>query len=96
MRDFGGMLSFELVEDIDAMAFQKKLKLIKSSMSLAGVESTMVLPSETSHALLTEEQRNAVGISNQLIRFSVGIETYRDLKNDIQQAISKTKMASFA
>lgn len=96
MRDFGGMLSFELVKDIDAMTFMKQLKLIKPSMSLAGVESTMLLPSETSHALLTQEQRDAVGISDQLIRFSVGIETYRDLKNDIKQAIAKTKVTSFA
>ncbi|WP_298895307.1 PLP-dependent aspartate aminotransferase family protein [uncultured Psychroserpens sp.] len=96
MHDFGAMLSFELVEGIDAMAFQKQLHLIKSSMSLAGVESTMLLPAETSHALLTQEQRDAVGISNQLIRFSVGIENFKDLKNDIKQAIAKTKIASFA
>lgn len=96
MHDFGAMLSFELVEGIDAMAFQKQLHLIKSSMSLAGVESTMLLPSETSHALLTPEQRESVGISDQLIRFSVGIETFKDLKQDIEQAISKTKVASFA
>ena len=96
MHDFGAMLSFELNEGIDAMAFQKQLELIKSSMSLAGVESTMLLPSETSHALLTQEQRDAVGISNQLIRFSVGIETLKDLKQDIEQAITKTKVASFA
>ena len=96
MHDFGAMLSFELVEGIDAMAFQKQLQLIKSSMSLAGVESTMLLPSKTSHALLTQEQRDAVGISDQLIRFSVGIETCRDLKSDIEQAIAKTKVAAFA
>jgi len=96
MHDFGAMLSFELVEGIDAMVFQNQLKLIKSSMSLAGVESTMLLPSETSHALLTQEERDAVGISNQLIRFSVGIETYKDLKNDIAQAINTTKTSSFA
>jgi cystathionine beta-lyase len=82
------MLSFELESGSDAMAFMKQLKLIKPSMSLAGVESTMLLPSETSHALLTQEQRDAVGISNQLIRFSVGIETFRDLKSDIAQAIT--------
>ncbi|MFT4612320.1 MAG: cystathionine beta-lyase [Glaciecola sp.] len=96
MKGFGGMLSFELVEGIDAMAFMKQLNLIKPSMSLAGVESTMLLPSETSHALLTQEQRDAVGISNQLIRFSVGIETFRDLKNDIIHAIINTKTTSFA
>jgi len=96
MKGYGGMLSFELVEDIDAMAFMKQLNLIKPSMSLAGVESTMLLPSETSHALLTQEERDAVGISNQLIRFSVGIETFRDLKSDIENAIINTKTASFA
>nr|WP_321234060.1 aminotransferase class I/II-fold pyridoxal phosphate-dependent enzyme [uncultured Psychroserpens sp.] len=96
MRDFGAMLSFELVDGIDAMAFQKQLNLIKSSMSLAGVESTMLLPSETSHALLTQEQRDAVGISDSLIRFSVGIENFKDLKQDIEQAITETKVASFA
>jgi len=96
MHDYGGMLSFELIEGIDAMAFQKELKLIKSSMSLAGVESTMLLPAETSHALLTQEERDAVGISNRLIRFSVGIEDFKDLKKDIKQALAKTKVASFA
>ena len=96
MRDFGAMMSFELVDGIDAMAFQKELHLIKSSMSLAGVESTVLLPSETSHALLTQEQRDAVGISDNLIRFSVGIENYKDLKNDIEQAIAKTKVTAFA
>ena len=90
MKGFGGMLSFELEAGIDALVFLKQLKLIKPSMSLAGVESTMLFPSETSHALLTQEQRDAVGISNQLIRFSVGIETFRDLKSDIAQAISAT------
>lgn len=96
MRDFGAMLSFELVDGIDAMAFMKQLQLIKASMSLAGVESTMLLPSQTSHALLTQDQRDAVGISDQLIRFSVGIETFIDLKTDINQAIINTKTTSFA
>lgn len=96
MHDFGAMMSFELKEGIDAMTFQKQLKLIKSSMSLAGVESTMLLPSETSHALLSQDERDAVGISNQLIRFSVGIETFKDLKQDITQAIATTKTSSFA
>jgi cystathionine beta-lyase len=92
MHGFGGMLSFELANGIDAMAFMKQLHLIKPSMSLAGVESTMLLPSQTSHALLTQEERDAVGISNQLIRFSLGIETFKDLKADINQAIIKLKL----
>lgn len=91
MSGFGAMLSFELSDDIDGHVFQKNLKLIKSSMSLAGIESTMLSPHLTSHALLTQEERDKVGISDQLIRFSVGIEETRDLKKDIDQAIEKIK-----
>jgi len=87
MVGFGGMLSFELDNKYDAVLFQKKLKLVKPSMSLAGVESTIILPSKTSHALLTAEQRNAVGISDNLLRFSVGIEDAKDIINDIEQAL---------
>lgn len=87
MKDFGGMLSFELKDNLDAESFQKALQLIKPSMSLAGVESTMLSPAQTSHALLTSEQRNALGISDGLIRFSVGIENTKDLKADIKQAL---------
>ncbi|NRD19907.1 aminotransferase class I/II-fold pyridoxal phosphate-dependent enzyme [Winogradskyella eckloniae] len=91
MRGFGAMLSFELVADLDAQQFQKSLQLIKSSMSLAGVESTVVSPHLTSHALLTQKERDAVGISDQLVRFSVGIEDVKDLKRDINQAIKNSK-----
>lgn len=89
MKGFGAMLSFELKDGLDAYQFQKALQLIKSSMSLAGVESTVISPHVTSHALLTPKEREAVGISDQLIRFSVGIEDVKDLKNDIDKAIKK-------
>jgi cystathionine beta-lyase len=91
MKGFGAMLSFELTEDLDAYHFQKALTLIKSSMSLAGVESTVISPHLTSHALMTQDERDAVGISDQLIRFSVGIEDAKDLKRDINQAIAALK-----
>lgn len=91
MKGFGGMLSFELKEGFDSLKFLNSLKLIKPSMSLAGVESTMLLPSETSHALLSQDERDAIGISNNLIRFSVGIESPRDIKLDIEQAIALVK-----
>lgn len=87
MTGFGAMLSFELDKSLDSEKFQKKLKLIKSSMSLAGLESTVISPHLTSHALLTQYERDSVGISDQLIRFSVGIEAVKDLKADIIQAI---------
>ena len=95
MKGFGGMLSFELADGLDAMKFQKELKLIKSSMSLAGVESTMLSPHKTSHALLTQEERDSIGVSDNLIRFSVGIESKKDLINDIEQAIKKVSSSSF-
>ena len=91
MKGFGGMLSFELNEGLDASIFLRSLQLIKPSMSLAGVESTMLLPSLTSHALISKEEREKVGISDNLIRFSVGIESARDLKEDIEQAIINVK-----
>ncbi len=92
MKGFGGMLSFELKEGLSSSAFQKELKLIKSSMSLAGVESTILSPTLTSHALLTDEERHAQGIKNGLLRFSVGIEEKEDLIEDIQQALIKIKV----
>ncbi len=89
MRGFGGMLSFELHENIDSLAFQHQLKLIKSSMSLAGVESTVLSPTLTSHALLSAEERKNQGINDGLIRFSLGIEEIEDLVADIEQALEK-------
>jgi len=87
MSGFGAMLSFELTDDLNSEQFQKQLKLIKSSMSLAGIESTMLSPHLTSHALLSQEERDNVGISDQLIRFSVGIEEVKDIKRDINNAL---------
>lgn len=87
MHSFGGMLSFELKSNYDAVAFQNKLKLIKSSMSLAGVESTILLPSLTSHSLLTAEQRKAIGVSDNLLRFSAGIEDVKDIIEDIESGL---------
>ncbi len=87
MKGFGGMMSFELEVGLDASRFQKALKLIKSSMSLAGVESTVLSPTQTSHALLSPEEREKQGIKDGLIRFSVGIEEPEDLIADIEQAL---------
>lgn len=91
MKGFGGMLSFELKNDIDAMDFQNALQLIKPSMSLAGVESTVLSPTLTSHSLLSAEEREKQGIKDGLIRFSVGIEEVEDLIADIEQALAKVK-----
>ena len=65
--------------------------MIKPAMSLAGVESTLIVPRLASHALLTEEERLEQGIGSSLIRFSSGIEAQEDLQQDINQAIRKSK-----
>lgn len=91
MKGFGAMLSFELKKSIDPIQFQRNLKLIKPSMSLAGLESTTVSPAQTTHALLSEQERLHRGIKNGLIRFSTGIEEPEDLIQDIEQAIYNCK-----
>ena len=89
MKGYSGMLSFELVNDIDPNQFMKALKLVKQSMSLAGVESTILSPVHTSHALLSAKERTNQGIVDGLLRFSVGIEEKKDLKADFKQAFVK-------
>ena len=86
---YGALLRLDLVARIEVKAFLKALKLIKPSMSLAGIESTMILPAETSHALLTPEARAEQGIGDNLIRFSLGIESRKDLIADIEQAVNQ-------
>ena len=91
MTGFGAVISFELNKKIDPKAFLKSLKMINPSMSFAGVESTMLSPAETSHYLLTPEDRIAQGITDNLIRFSVGIEDVPDIQNDIEKAFNNCK-----
>ena len=87
MFGFGGMVSFDLKEP-DMYNFQKRLKLIRPSMSLGGIESTICAPILTSHRRLTNEQKAADGISDRLLRLSVGIEDISDLICDLEEAVS--------
>jgi cystathionine beta-lyase len=89
MKGFGGMLSFELSSLDEAILFTRKIKLIKSAMSLGGVESTICSPSLTSHSKISKEERENLGIFDGLLRFSVGIEDHNDIINDLKQAFSK-------
>ena len=89
MRGYTGIVSFELKKELDASRFMKSLQLIKQSLSLAGVESTMLAPAQTSHFLLGEEERKKQGIADNLIRFSLGIENFKDLKTDVEEVFEK-------
>ncbi len=86
MKGYSGMMSFELVETMDVNLFMDGLQLIKQTMSLAGVESTILSPTKTSHALLSPEERKRQGIADGLLRFSVGIEEKNDLIADLKHA----------
>jgi cystathionine beta-lyase len=86
MTGFGGMLSFELKEQ-DITVFQKRLQLIKPSMSLGGVDSIICAPVTTSHRLVSKKDREDEGIKDNLLRLSVGIEDSGDLIRDIEQAL---------
>jgi cystathionine beta-lyase/cystathionine gamma-synthase len=82
---FGGMLSFEVKSNADA--FMAKLELIRRAISLGGVESTVTSPAKTSHSKMTAADRKAIGVADNLVRFSVGIEDATDLIADIDQAL---------
>ncbi|MFC2090935.1 trans-sulfuration enzyme family protein [Bacteroidota bacterium] len=86
MSGFGGMLSFELKKE-DSLAFQNRLKMIRPSMSLGGVETIVSSPAHTSHRHLGTEGRRKEGIAEGLIRMSVGIESFVDIIDDIDQAL---------
>jgi cystathionine beta-lyase/cystathionine gamma-synthase len=84
---FGGMLSFEIKTDPEK--FIAKLGVIRKAVSLGGVESTICSPAKTSHVKLTAAERKKVGISDKLLRLSVGIEDAKDLIGDLKSALSK-------
>ena len=87
MTGFGGMLSFELKESGKAIDFCKRLKLIKPALSLGGVETIISIPCLTSHIKMTKEERLAAGVSDDLLRLSVGIEDAEDLWEDVERSL---------
>jgi cystathionine beta-lyase/cystathionine gamma-synthase len=85
---FGGMLSFELHGGVQAAKeFMKRTTLPIIALSLGGVETLLTLPSITSHAGLRPEDRQALGITDGLIRMSVGIEATEDVMEDFENAL---------
>lgn len=89
MRDFGGMISFSLKDDSMDAAFSllKKTSLFSLAESLGGVESLIGHPASMTHASIPREERLKNGLTDSLIRLSVGIEDVQDLIDDLNFAL---------
>lgn len=89
MHGFGGMVSVWLKGDFEnAKRFMQRLQLFTCAESLGGVESLANHPAVMTHASIPEERRNALGVTGNLVRLSVGVEDAADLWADIEQALS--------
>jgi cystathionine gamma-lyase len=90
MRDFGGMVSFTLKDDTAEAATEvlRKTRIFTLAESLGGVESLIGHPATMTHASIPREQRIANGLTDSLIRLSVGVEDVRDLAADLEQALA--------
>ncbi|MBI5629778.1 MAG: cystathionine gamma-synthase [Elusimicrobia bacterium] len=90
MRGFGGMISFELVAGLEeSMRMASLTEVFSLAESLGGVESLIGHPPSMTHGSIPREERLRSGLSDGLIRLSVGIEDARDLVEDLDQAISR-------
>lgn len=86
---FGGVISFTLSDKYDYEKFFNNLELITFGESLGGVESLACHPASMTHAAMPIELRERIGITDRLIRISVGIEDKDDILEDIKQALAK-------
>jgi cystathionine gamma-lyase len=90
MKGFGGMITFFLKGGItESRKFLENVKLFALAESLGGVESLVDHPAIMTHASIPKEVREQLGIYDNLIRLSVGIEDIDDLVNDLENAFSK-------
>ena len=90
-KNGGAMISFELKEGYDYRAFFSSVRMIALAESLGGVESLVCHPATMTHASIPEDIRRQVGITDELIRLSVGIENVDDLIADLEQAIEASR-----
>ena len=90
-KNGGAMISFELYESYDIKKFFKGLHLISLAESLGGVESLVCHPATMTHASIPKDIREKVGITDGLIRLSVGIEKVDDLITDLNAAITAAR-----
>jgi cystathionine beta-lyase/cystathionine gamma-synthase len=97
MRAFGGMLSLELEGGLEAaIAFCSHLRVFSLAESLGGVESLCCHPATMTHASIPKALREPRGVTDGLVRLSVGLEHIDDLKVDIEQAIESIALYSDA
>lgn len=90
MKGYGGMVSFEVGRRMeDAERFIRKLKIPKVAASLGSVESLVTIPAQTSHRQMSPAERRGRGISDCLVRLSVGVEDCEDLIEDMSSALGK-------
>jgi cystathionine gamma-lyase len=90
MKGFGGMITFFLKGGLsESRLFLENVKLFALAESLGGVESLVDHPAIMTHASIPKEVRESLGIFDNLIRLSVGIEDVGDLKNDLEHALNK-------
>ena len=90
-KNGGAMISFELYENYDINKFFESLQLVALAESLGGVESLVCHPASMTHASIPYETRQKVGITDGLIRLSIGIESINDILADLDQAIEKAE-----
>ncbi len=94
MSGFGGMVTFALKGGKQKTAdFLSQLGVIALAESLGGVESLINQPAVMTHASLAKDERERLGVSDNLLRLSVGIEDYEDLQADLEQALQSLKNA---
>lgn len=90
MKRGGGMISFEIKgTKEDAQLFLNNLSVIRLAVSLGDVDSLIEHPATMTHANIPKEEREAMGISDQLIRLSVGLEHWEDIWADLNQALNR-------
>lgn len=88
MLNAGGLISFEIKGDkVVAQKFMNALRLIKIAVSLGDAETLIQHPATMTHAVVPEENRLQMGISDQLLRLSVGLEAWEDIWDDIKQSL---------
>ena len=90
MRDFGGMIAFELKGGYEAgETLLNNLGIISLAVSLGTVDSLIQHPASMTHAAVPKEEREKAGITDGLVRLSVGIEDVEDIINDLEKGFSK-------